>query len=338
MEDECLNLATEPEEEWLIWKVESLGDRVTGRVCDAAGLGSYRQPPCWPPLHHKPQRHTAGGQQVQSLSPRGVSRQPVQKSCSKPSLQEEGESAYLLSPSLSFTMHGAPSPGSKSAHPAPSIAGGEAQPSASVTSCSHGWTCQPQVARVPRPTGDHAVSAASRWGLENLMRYVRLHRRAGAGVKIVSKAQKYILLFINFCQISLCTGSQDYDPDYRSILDILRSQGRSYVMYLGVTFHVHSNPSPKTLWSTVKAPSELLNIKSNECLPVFNYFILFMIFLAGENFFSVKLFPPLHSKPAYCQILLFLSSLGWWVLLLCWPCESWSSLGLHSQPDAFFSP
>ena len=89
--------------------------------------------------HHFTMSHKdmAGSQQVQSLSPRDVSRQPVQKSCSKPSLQEEGESVYLLSPSLSFIMHGAPSPGSKSGPPAPSMAGGEAQPSVSVTNCSH---------------------------------------------------------------------------------------------------------------------------------------------------------------------------------------------------------
>lgn len=50
--------------------MESLGNKeLTGGDCDAAGLGSYRVSLRWPPLHHKPQRHTAGGQQVQSLSP-----------------------------------------------------------------------------------------------------------------------------------------------------------------------------------------------------------------------------------------------------------------------------
>lgn len=37
--------------------MESLGDRVNGRVCDAAGLGSYGQSLRWPPIHHEPQRH-----------------------------------------------------------------------------------------------------------------------------------------------------------------------------------------------------------------------------------------------------------------------------------------
>ena len=72
-----------------------------------------------------------------------------------------------------------------------------------------GTAGQPQVAKLDRPTQNQSVSLAaegleSRWGLENLMKYIRLYYTTGVGIKIISKAQKYILLLQLLPNISLC--------------------------------------------------------------------------------------------------------------------------------------
>ena len=243
-------------------KIGSLGGEEWMRGdCDMTSLGSHRVSPHWPPPHHMPQRHTAGGSAGAVTQPPGMSPDSLCRKAAQRRLFKRKESQFIYSapshlPPLSFTMHRVPSPGSKSGTAPSSLDGWWGSPAQCVSDQLHPHlnlageaASQLRMARVPGPTGDHAVSVASRWALENLIGYVRLYCTAGAGIKIISKAQKYILLFVSFCQISLCAESQDYDPYYRSISDILRSQGRS----LGVTFHVHSNPSPKTLWSTVKA-------------------------------------------------------------------------------------
>lgn len=112
-------------------------------------------------------------QQVQSLSPLGC----LQTACAEKllnAISSRGRRANLSAQPLpifrlSFTMHGVPSPGSKSETAPSSLEGWWGSPAQCISDQLH--PClnlageaagQPRVAGVPGPTGDHAVSVASR--------------------------------------------------------------------------------------------------------------------------------------------------------------------------------
>lgn len=119
----------------------------------------------------------------------------------------------------SFTPLGVLSPNSKSGHPTPLMAAKEAHPYSVLLHPSLDMTGrakdpgsvagQPQVAKLHRSPEDQSGSEAaeglaSRWGFENLMKYVRLYYTIGVWIKTMSKAQKYILLLQLVPIISLC--------------------------------------------------------------------------------------------------------------------------------------
>lgn len=192
--------------------------------CDRAGLGSHSVSLHWPPLYQSDNTHSWWLSRCNYSATWDVSRWAVQRSYSKQSLQggRRGNLSVQLLPIFSL-------PASPHREFLPQIPSQVIQlpqwllkkpipvmqwPAASKP--GYGWGArdprgtagQPQVAKLDRPTQNQSVSLAaegleSRWGLENLMKYKRLYYTTGVRIKIISKAQKYILLQL-LPNISLC--------------------------------------------------------------------------------------------------------------------------------------
>lgn len=198
--------------------------------CDRAGLGSHSVSLHWPLLYQSDKYTQLVAQQVQLLSHLGC----LQMGCAEKLLKllcreatplqggNRGNLSVQLLPIFSL-------PASPHREFLPQIPSQVIQlpqwllkkpipvmqwPAASKP--GYGWGArdprgtagQPQVAKLDRPTQNQSVSLAaegleSRWGLENLMKHKRLYYTTGVRIKIISKAQKYILLQL-LPNISLC--------------------------------------------------------------------------------------------------------------------------------------